>query len=60
MPLYLGSEKLIITAPNMKYRLIISDVSTSDPIIDGVVLKLLEDYILKDSNGLYLTVEDGE
>ena len=58
MPLYLGSEQITVTAPNMKYRLRISNVSMPD--LGGIMLKLVDDSFIKDSNDLYLTVEEGE
>ena len=58
MALYIGSsEKLKITSKNGKCCL---RVITSTPITNNSKLLSSDNYILKDSNGLYLTVKDGE
>lgn len=58
MALYLGSsEKLQINIENIRYCL---NLYAKSPIINGVMLLSSDNYILKDSNGVYLTAkEDG-
>lgn len=56
MALYLGSsEKLKINSANTICSLIIP---SSSPILNGIILKSFDDYILKDSNGVYLTAKE--
>ena len=59
MALYLGnSTKLKInSSKNGILRLNIPIVSSS-PIVNGVMLKSFDNYILKDLNGLYLTIKE--
>ena len=59
MALYLGnSTKLKInSSKNGILRLNIPIVSSS-PIVNGVMLKSFDNYILKDSNGLYLIAKE--
>lgn len=58
MGLYLGnSEKLKISLDGVVSYL---NIHSATPITNGVRLLTLEDYILKDSNGLYLTVKEDE
>ena len=59
MGLYLGkSTKLKINSSNgVILRLNIPTVSPS-PIVGGVMLKSSDNYILKDLNGIYLTVKE--
>lgn len=59
MALYLGnSEKLRITLSNGKYALNIPSISA--PSTSGVRLLSFDNYILKDSNGLYLTAKEAK
>lgn len=54
MSLYLGnSEKLKIYLDGVLYSL---NLFSSTPIINGIMLRSSDNYILKDSHGLYLTV----
>ena len=56
MALYLGSsEKLKINLGNTVYVL---NLFSEIPIINGIRLLSLDNYILKDSNGLYLTSKE--
>lgn len=58
MALYLGNgEKLKITINNIKYYL---NLISKIPITNGVRLLTSNGYILKDSNGLYLTTKEEE
>lgn len=55
MALYLGSEKVQINLDGIKYYLnLFYEKSTTN----GIKLLSLENYILKDSNGLYLTTKE--
>ena len=58
MGLYLGSnEKLKIHFNNKKYGILLfSEI----PIVNGVLLKSADGFILKDANGLYLTAKGSE
>ena len=58
MALYLGSVKRSIYIEGGKATLIIPTSTT--PTLSGVMLKTLDNYILKDSNGLYLTTKESE
>lgn len=56
MALYLGnSGKLKINSSNIICRLIIP---SSSPFVNGIILKSFDNYILKDSNGVYLTAKE--
>ena len=58
MALYLGnSEKLKINLNGKIYNL---NLYSPEVILNGVVLLSSNDYILKDINGLYLTVKESE
>lgn len=58
MALYLGSsEKLKININNLEYYL---NLFSEKPITNGIRLLSSDGYILKDSNGLYLTFKEGE
>ena len=58
MALYLGSsEKLKININGVVYCL---NILFDTPIENGIRLLSSEGYFLKDSNGLYLTIKDGE
>lgn len=57
MALYLGGDKLKINLDGVVYRL---NLISQTPILNGIKLLSSENYILKDSNGLYLTVKESE
>lgn len=58
MALYLGSsDKLKINLDNAVYCL---NIFSTIPILNGIKLLSSDNYILKDSNGLYLTLKEGE
>lgn len=58
MGLYLGSsKKLKIFSNNKTYRL---NIPSSVPITNGTKLLSKDGHILKDSNGVYLTVKEDE
>lgn len=57
MALYCGSEKLLININNNVYCL---NIYSSHPIVNGSLLMSSDDYVLKDSKGLYLTVKENE
>lgn len=58
MSLYLGnSEKLKVNLNNIIYRF---KLFSENPITNGIRLLSSDNYTLKDSNGLYLTVKDGD
>lgn len=58
MSLYLGnSEKLEVNLNNIIYRF---KLFSENPITNGIRLLSSDNYILKDSNGLYLTIKDGD
>lgn len=52
MGLYLGSEKLKIITPSGVWNLVIYSPT---PITNGIMLLSSDNYILKDSDGVYLT-----
>ena len=57
MALYLGSSgELKVILNGIVYRL---NLYSSTPITNGAMLLSSESYILKDSNGLYLTTKEG-
>lgn len=58
MSLYLGnSEKLKVNLNNVIYRFMLF---SKNPITNGIRLLSSDNYTLKDSNGLYLTIKDGD
>ena len=58
MALYLGnSEKVKIYINNILYSM---KLFSETPIFEGAKLLSSENYILKDSNGIYLTVKEDE
>lgn len=59
MALYLGSDKVKLTLDNIIYHLNLF-TSSSQPIFNGIILKSSDEYILKDSNGIYLTAKEAE
>ena len=57
MALYLGSEKVKINIDGTLYHL---NLFSNTAIANFIRLLSLDGYILKDSNGLYLTIKDGD
>ena len=57
MALYIGSSKVKIITDNVAYKL---NLYSSIPITNGILLKTSDDYILKYSNGLYITTKEDE
>ena len=57
MALYLGSDKVKISLDGVLYNL---NLFSSTLILSGIKLLSSEGYILKDSNGLFLTVKESE
>lgn len=57
MALYLGGDKLKINLDGIVYCL---NLISQTPILNGIKLLSSENYILKDSNGLYLTAKESE
>lgn len=58
MALYLGNNgKVKINIKNSTVRL---NIFSTIPITNGIKLLSSDNYILKDSNGLYLTVKEAE
>lgn len=57
MALYLGSNQVKINLNGVSYYL---NFFSTTPITNGIRLLSSEIFILKDSNGLYLTVEEAE
>ena len=55
MALYLGNNKIKINLNNVIYSL---KLFSETPIVNGIKLLSSEGYILKDSNGLYLTAKE--
>ena len=55
MPLYFGSEEArYIAIGSIPLRIL----GGNTPNFEGIVLKTVDDYMLQDSNDLYLTVEE--
>lgn len=57
MALYLGSNKKIININGASFNLHIYE---TEPIITGIKLLSSDNYVLKDLNGLYITIKEGE
>lgn len=57
MALYLGEDKLKVNLNGVSYCV---NFATSILILNGIKLLSFDDYILKDSNGLYLTSKESE
>ena len=58
MALYLGSsEKLKVNVGGVRFSF---KIFSTTPMLNGIPLLSSEGYILKDSNGLYLTSKESE
>lgn len=57
MGLYLGDSRVKLNFNNTLYNL---NLYSSTLILNGAILKSIDDYILKDFNGLYLTAKEDE
>ena len=57
MALHIGSNKVNINLNNVAYYL---NLFSESLITNGVVMLTSDGYILKDSNGLYLTLKESE
>ncbi len=57
MALYFNGEKLKINIDNT-VRKVASYVTA--PIVNGIMLLSSDNYVLKDSNGVYLTTKEGK
>ena len=57
MALYLGSSKVKINLGGESYQL---NLIPEKLILNGIALVSLDNYMLKDSNGLYLTVKESD
>ena len=54
MAVYLGSEKIKINLGDVAYYL---NIFTEIPPLEGIMLRSSDNYILRDKDGLYLTIE---
>ena len=59
MGLYLGSSKKLAICSSNGGKLSLN-IPQSSTVINVVMLKSSDNYILKDTNGLYLTTKEGE
>lgn len=57
MALYLGNDKVKVNLNEVAYHL---NLFSETPILNGIRLLSSEGYILKDSNGLFLTAKESE
>lgn len=57
MALYLGSDKVKINLDGVTYCL---NLYSTTLIINGICLLSLDNYLLKDVNGLYITAKESE
>lgn len=57
MALYLGNNKVKLNVDGVLYYL---NLFSETPIFGGIRLLSSENYILKDSNGLYITAKESE
>ena len=57
MALYLGSDKVKINLDGVTYCL---NLYSTTLIINGICLLSLDNYLLKDINGLYITAKESE
>ena len=55
MALYLGSDIIKVNINGVAYKL---NLFSTTPIFNGMLLLSSDNYILKDSNGLYLTAKE--
>lgn len=55
MALYLGNDKIKINLDGNKYCL---NLFSTVPITNGIRLLSSDDYILKDSKGIYITTKE--
>ena len=58
MGLFLGNNKYTLYLDGIVYR--IATPGASKPTVSSIVLLSSDNYILKDSNNLYLTVKEDE
>lgn len=54
MALYLGDKKVKLNTDKVLYTL---NLYSETPIVNGVMLLSADNYVLKDSNGLLITVK---
>ncbi len=57
MAIYLGEDRRKIVLDGISYSV---KLFSATPILNGIKLLSSEGYILKDSNGLYLTSKESE
>lgn len=57
MALYLGSDRVKINLNGVVYYL---NLYSTTPFVNNCCLLSSDNYILQDSNGVYLTTEEGE
>ena len=57
MGLYLGAEKLKLNCGGVP---VVMNIASTGPMTNGIKLVSSEGHILKDLNGVYLTVEEGD
>ena len=57
MALFLGNDKVKINLNNVVYCL---NLFSEELILNGIMLLSSDNYILKDSNGVYLTAKESE
>lgn len=57
MALYLGSDKIKVNLGGVAYLM---NLFTPTLILNGAMLLSSDDYILKDTNGVYLTIKESE
>ena len=57
MALYLGNQKVKLNLNGAAYKL---NIFSTASIINGTILLSSDNYILKDSNGLYITLKESE
>lgn len=57
MALYLGSNQVKLVLNGTLYSI---NIFSSKPILKGIQLFTLDEYALRDSNGLYLTAKEDE
>lgn len=55
MALYLGKDKVQIIIDGIKYTL---NLFSEIPIINGTIASTSDGYVLKDANGLYITLKE--